>query len=298
MNRTIIYTIKTNNQNKTIGQFLKEQGYSHQVIVGLKKTTNGICLNNRWTYVSERMHVNDILTLNIEESTIESKINPIYFPLNIVYEDEDILVINKPANMPIHPSMGNHENTLANALSYYFKEQDSPFVFRCINRLDRDTTGLTVIAKNPLSAAILGKQIANREIHRTYIAICNGNMESNGIISAPISRETDSTIKRCVNFENGEHAVTNFWKLDYRYDFNLSLIKLQLETGRTHQIRVHMKYIGHPLIGDFLYNPQYDYINRQALHSSTLDFEHPIHKEKMHFHVPLPSDMECIFPSH
>lgn len=297
MDRIIIYNIQLNNKNKTIGQFLKEQGFSHQVVVDLKKTENGIVLNDHWAYITERMDCDDILTLNIKETSSPSAMAPISIPLEIVFEDSDIMVINKPSNMPIHPSMGNHENTLANALAYYFRNEVSPFVFRCINRLDRDTTGLTIIAKNPLSAAILGRQIANREIHRTYIAICDGNISSNGTISAPIAREDTSTIKRCVNFEKGEQAVTNYWKLSYRPDINLSLVKLQLETGRTHQIRVHMGYIDHPLIGDFLYHPQYDHIPRQALHSSSLDFFHPITKEEMHFHVPLPFDMKRIFPS-
>ena len=290
--------IEEKNENQTIGQFLKEHGFSHPILVSLKKTHEGILLNGRWAYVSERMKINDTLTINIEETALNSKIEPVFFPLDIIFEDEDLLIVNKPANMPIHPSMGNHENTLANALVYYFKDQNSPFVFRCINRLDRDTTGLTIIAKNALSAAILGRQVSNRCIHRTYLAICEGKTNPNATIDAPIARANDSTIMRCINFEEGESAVTHYWQLAYHPTLNLSLVKLQLETGRTHQIRVHMKYVNHPLIGDFLYNPVTTMIKRQALHSSSLEFKHPITKEKMHFHAPLPADMECIFPSY
>lgn len=298
MNRSITYIIEEKNENQTIGQFLKEHGFSHPILVGLKKTHEGILLNGRWAYVSERMKINDTLTINIEETVLNSKIEPVFFPLDIIYEDEDLLIVNKTSNMPIHPSMGNHENTLANALAYYFKDQNSPFVFRCINRLDRDTTGLTIIAKNALSAAILGRQVSNRCIHRTYLAICEGNTNPSATIDAPIARANDSTIMRCINFKEGESAVTHYWQLAYHPALNLSLVKLQLETGRTHQIRVHMKYVGHPLIGDFLYNPDTTIIKRQALHSSSLEFEHPLTKEKMHFHAPLPADMKCIFPSY
>lgn len=298
MNRTITYIINEKNENQTIGQFLKIHGYSHPIIVGLKKTTNGILLNERWVYVSNRMKKGDVLTINIEETASNSKLEPVFFPLDIVYEDDDLLIVNKTSNMPIHPSMGNYENTLANALAYYFKDQDSPFIFRCINRLDRDTTGLTIIAKNALSAAILGRQVSNRKIHRTYLAICEGNTPPSGTIAAPIARVCDSTIMRCVDFEHGEQAITHYWQLAYHKTLDLSLIKLKLETGRTHQIRVHMKHAGHPLIGDFLYHPDNTILHRQALHSCSLEFEHPVTKEIMHFHAPLPEDMECIFPSY
>lgn len=298
MNRTITYIIEEKNTNQTIGQFLKERGFSHPVIVGLKKTNQGILRNGRWAYVSERMNAGDVLTVNIEETASNDNLVPLLCPLDIIYEDEDLLIVNKPAHMPIHPSMGNHENTLANAFAYYFKDEKSPFIFRCINRLDKDTTGLTILAKNPLSAAILGRQVSNRTIHRTYLAICEGTIPATDIIDAPIARTTDSAIMRCVNFAEGEPAVTHYQRLSYDPVLDLSLVKLQLETGRTHQIRVHMKYIGHPLIGDFLYNPNTKFITRQALHSYSLDFEHPLTKEKMHFHAPLPADMECIFPTY
>ena len=195
--------------------------------------------------------------------------------------------------MPIHQSINNYDNSLANAIMYYYKDYD--FVFRCINRLDRDTSGLTIIAKNSLSGAILSQSVSKRQIHRTYTAICNGETKLSGTITAPINRKEASTIERCVDFTNGEAAITHYTRLAYDSKKDLSLVQLQLETGRTHQIRVHMKYINHPLIGDFLYNPDYRYITRQALNSSEIEFTHPITNQKMHFHIPLPSDMKCIF---
>ena len=293
MNRTITYSITANQQNMTIQQFLKMQGYSRQNIVALKKLPESILVNGRWEYVSYRLQEGEELTIVMAEDSSSAKIVPINLPLTIVYEDEDILVLNKPANMPIHPSLNNYENTLANAVAYYYEQQNKPFIFRCINRLDRDTTGLTILAKNMLSAGILSEMISKREIKREYLAIADGIgiTPKSGTINAPIARMDGSTIERCVDFENGERAVTHYEVLQESIENNLSLINLWLETGRTHQIRVHMKHLGYPLIGDFLYHPENTKISRQALHAHRLTFLHPITKEPLCFTAPLPEDM-------
>ncbi|MBR4027273.1 MAG: RluA family pseudouridine synthase [Lachnospiraceae bacterium] len=298
MKRTISYTIPNDFHNKTIEQYLKAQEYPHQTIVQLKKTSEGILRNGVWAYVTEKLESGDILTIHlIEEQKAPSSNHIQAIPVDfcIVYEDEDILVIDKPANMPIHPSMNHHEGTLANGLMYYFQEKKEDFTFRCINRLDRDTTGLTIVAKHMLSAGILSRQVANREIHRTYQAICSGKVPESGTIDKAIARTDNSTIERCVNEEIGEYAITHYKRLAYSEKKNLSLVELKLETGRTHQIRVHMKYIGYPIIGDFLYNPDYRFISRQALHSANLTFTHPITKKLMHFEAPLHFDMQALF---
>ena len=294
MRRELTFTITKEFHNKTIHQFLKEQEYPHQVIVQLKKTTNGIMINGRWAYVNDKLSEGDKLNLTLIEEICDTSTLAIATDFGVIYEDEDILIVDKPANMPIHPSMNHHEGTLANGLLYYYKERQEDFTFRCINRLDRDTTGLTIIAKHMLSAGILSRNVGARKIHRTYQAICKGQIPEEGTIDAPIARVEDSTIERCVDYEHGESAITHFKRLAYIEDKDLSLVELRLETGRTHQIRVHLKYIGHPIIGDFLYHPDYTYISRQALHSSSLEFIHPITKEKMHFHAPLHRDMQCI----
>lgn len=295
MERKIDYLITDQSHNKTIEQFLKTLGYPHQAIVQLKKTQEGIRRNGIWAYVNEKLNEGDVLSLHLVEEETETSIQPVYVPLDIVYEDEDLLVINKPANMPIHPSMNHYEGTLANGLLYYFKEQGEHFTFRCINRLDRDTSGLTIIAKHLLSAGILSRQVSKREIKRTYRAICQGKVSDNGTIDAPISRAHDSTIERCVNFEDGERAVTHYKRIAYDAVKDLSLVELRLETGRTHQIRVHMKHIGHPIIGDFLYHPDFRYCARQALHSYSLSFVHPLSNQEMYFTAPLPEDLNSIF---
>ena len=296
MERTLEYIITDEFHNKTVEQFLKYLEFPHQAIVQLKKTQEGILRNGIWAYTSERLISGDTLTLHLVEEVPQSSIEAIYTPLTIVYEDEDLLVIDKAANMSIHPSMNHHEGTVANGLMYYFHEQGKEFTFRAINRLDRDTSGLTMVAKHLLSGGILSRQVSTKEIKRTYRAICHGLVPESGTIDAPIARAADSTIERCVDYERGERAVTHYKRVAFDEEKQLSLVELRLETGRTHQIRVHLKHIGHPIIGDFLYNPDYTYCQRQALHSASLDFIHPITKKEMHFASPLPEDLKCIFP--
>lgn len=292
MTRILEYKITEQFDNIHIGFFLKSMGFSRQCVIALKKQEKGILLNGVWAYVNTQLSVGDTLTLTLSEDTSSEKIPPVKLPLSILYEDEDILVLNKPYDMPIHPSLNNYENTLANAVAYYYESQNIPFVFRCINRLDRDTTGVTMLAKNPFSAGILSEMVRNREIHREYLAIADGIFkEKEGIVNAPIGRKEGSTIEREINFETGEKAVTHYTVLKENKELNCSQIKLWLETGRTHQIRVHMKYLGHPLLGDFLYHPDMTHIKRQALHSYSLTFNHPITKEPMQFVAPVPDDM-------
>lgn len=289
MERTLHYSIDC---ETTVKAYLLSLGYSAQNLIQLKKDPSAILRNDEPCYVNARLTVGDLLTICIREDHSSEKIPPTELPLTIVYEDEDLLVINKPAGMPIHPSLNHYTNSLANGLAWYYQAQGLPFIFRCINRLDRDTSGLTIIAKHMVSAGILSTMVANREIHREYLAIAKGNVTpSEGIIDAPIARKEASIIERTVDFENGERAVTHYRTL--RTQNGLSLLSLHLETGRTHQIRVHMKYLGFPLIGDYLYHPDMTLISRQALHSYRLCFRHPITGKALEFTAPLPPDMEA-----
>lgn len=286
MNRVLTYEITEEQEGTKIGDFLRRAGYSRHVIIHLKKTENGILLNGEWAYVGQFLKEGDHLEIRIIESESSEQIVPAELPLDIVYEDEDLLIINKPADMPIHPSINNYDNTLANALMWYYQQKGETFVYRCINRLDRDTTGLLIVAKNMLSGGILSDMSKKREIHREYLAIAEGEVPQEGVIDAPIARKEESVIERCVDFEKGDRAVTHYWRLDYRNGY--SLVRLKLETGRTHQIRVHMKYLGHPLTGDYLYNPDYRILNHQALHSWKLAFRHPITGAQMQFKADPP----------
>ena len=292
MKRILSYEIQENDDGTTLSFFLKKQRFSSVIITHLKRTEEGILLNGQWARVSDILHAGDIVTIQLIEDTPSENIVPSNLPLNIVYEDEDLMVINKDADTPIHPSQGNYDNTLANAVAYYFQQKGEIFTYRCINRLDRDTTGLLIIAKNMYSASLLSDMVQNREIHREYLAIATGQTPSEGTIIAPIARVDGSTIERCVNEEQGEYACTHYKTLASNEGY--SLVSLTLDTGRTHQIRVHMKHIGHPLPGDFLYNPDYSQIQRQALHSHKLSFVHPITKELLEFRAELPDDMKAL----
>ena len=295
MERFITYHIDETFQGLTILQFLKKHNFTSKAIIALKRTPEGILLNDVWSYVNQKISSGDILTIKLLETESSEKIIPEKLDIDIVYEDEDILVVNKPWNMPVHPSQNHYTGTLANGIAHYFASQGKPFVFRCVNRLDRDTTGLTILCKNQLAGGILSDMVSKRLIKRTYLAICtdNGSLPENGTIDAPIGRKEGSTIERVVDYEKGECATTHFKRLLHIPDKQISLIQLSLETGRTHQIRVHMKHIGHPLIGDDLYQSDCTLINRQALHSYSLHFTHPITGNEMYFEQELPEDMKC-----
>lgn len=290
MKRTFLYPITKEYQGRTVEEFLKSRGYSHAVMVHLRKTNNGITIAGTPVYTTHRLSCGESLFIFLEEKFSSQHIVPVSMPLSIVYEDEDLMIINKPSNLPIHPSQGNFDNTLANGLAFYFQEKNIPFTYRAVNRLDRDTTGLLIIAKHMLSSAILSSMVANKTICREYAAIVSGQTEPEGFITLPIARVDGSTIERCVDIKHGEYACTRYKTVLYDKETDCSLLTLTLETGRTHQIRVHMKAIGHPLHGDFLYNPDYRYIKRQALHSFRLSFSHPITGEAMEFFSPFPED--------
>lgn len=296
MERKLVYKIEEKHHGKPIGVFLKEKEYSRGVLIELKKTETGIRKNGTWACVNERIQAGDTLEICLSEEGTSENIVPRECELNILFEDEDILVINKPHDTPIHPSVNNYDNTLANAVVNYFEKQNTPHVFRCINRLDRDTTGVTIIAKNLLSASILSKRVKERELSRIYMAFVEGITEEEGTIDLPIGRAEGTIIKRQVDEESGKPAVTHYRRLDVVHIEGkpVSIVALQLETGRTHQIRVHMSAIGHPLLGDFLYNENNQMLTRQALHAAQCGFCHPITGEYMKIKAPLPEDMKTL----
>ena len=288
MIRQFTYRIEPEYDSFTIREYLSLKGYPNAVFVQLKKTPESVLLNGIWAYMRTKLSAGDELFIRLEESTSSAHILPVSMPLSICYEDEDILAVNKPAQMPVHPSLNHYDHTLANAVCGYYNDQEIPYTFRCVNRLDRDTTGLTLIAKHMLSSAILSTAAARREISREYIAIASGKTPESGTIDAPIGRVAGSTIERQIDFENGERAITHYRRLAY-HD-GLSLLSLHLETGRTHQIRVHFSWLGHPLAGDSLYGGHTDIIARHALHCAVLRFNRPADHEPRRVQSPLPED--------
>ena len=290
MNRNIDYIIDEDSAGLRVEQFLRRKRYSGQNLSEIKRMPKSILVNGVHYYMRQELSKGDHLQERICETQNSEKIPPTKLPLDIIYEDEDLLVLNKPAGMPIHPSLNNYTNSIANALAYYFQSQGKPFIFRCCNRLDRDTSGLTIVSKHLVSGSILSDMTKYREVHREYLAIARGSVTpSEGTIQAPLGRKEGTIIERTVDWEHGEDAVTHYKVVKEANGH--SLVSLRLETGRTHQIRIHMKYLGYPLIGDYLYNPDMEYMTRQALHSHHMEFTHPITGAHMSFTAPLPEDM-------
>ncbi len=297
MKTIFTYQIGVSDAGKKISQYLSEHNYSRRLLVHLRTTPDCIFLNGSVVFMNRILQDGDTLDIHIVEKQGSESIVPVPMDLHILFEDEHVMVVNKPAGMPVHPSQGNYGNTLANGIASYMEQKGVHFVFRAVNRLDRDTSGLLVIAKHMLSSCILSDQVKDHAIHREYAAIVCGKTDDFGTVDVPIARKDGSTIERVPDAERGESAVTHYRTISYREDLDLSFVRLLLETGRTHQIRVHMKHIGHPLPGDFLYHPDYRYIGRQALHSAYLRFVHPITRETLEFEAPLPEDMRNLFPT-
>lgn len=289
MDRIFHYQITENEQDTTVLDFLRKKGFSRHILSSMKADKEALTRNGQRIGGREQLLAGDYFRVRLLETVDSDGIVPVSMPLSILYEDEDILVINKPADMPVHPSIGNYTNTLANGVAAYLDAKDEHSPFRCINRLDRDTSGALILAKNAFSAAVLSTQMRNRQIRRTYLAVVEGITPPNGTISAPISRVDDSVIERHVDFLHGEPAVTHYERLETKNEH--SLLEIHLETGRTHQIRVHMGYIGHPLPADYLYHPVYDCFKRQPLHSLQLEFRHPVTDKSMCLLAPVPEDM-------
>ena len=224
----------------------------------------------------------------IKEASFEAE----DIPINIVYEDDDLLVINKKSGMVVHPGNGNTSGTLVNALMHYTKNLSNKEAFRpgIVHRIDKDTSGLMLVAKNDKAHDILAEGFKNKTIKREYIAlVCDVIGEDTGVIDAPIGRDAKDRKKMCVTSENSKKAVTHF-KVLKRYE-HYTLLRLILDTGRTHQIRVHMKYIGHPVYNDPVYGKAYNDFG-QFLHSASIDFEQPTTHEHLHFECDVPKEFQ------
>ena len=291
MDRVLEYEIPSEYDGANITTVLKQHfKISTNLIKDLKKYKEGIQVNGEHKRVVDLVAKGDILKITIRDTASEN-IVPTDIPLDIVYEDEDVLVINKLPNMPTHPSMGNYENSLANGVMYYYKSKGEERVFRAVNRLDKDTSGLMAVAKNSYIHARLGEEIQKKELKRKYMCIVCGDVERDGTVDAPIRRADGSVINRIVA-PDGQRAVTHY-RVVKRYG-EYTLLEMKLETGRTHQIRVHMAYIGHPLVGDWLYGTEdHNIAKRQMLHSCYLCFTHPITGQIMDFKDEMAEDMRA-----
>ena len=286
------YYVDNNCPYKTLREILKAHfNISERLLLKLKKS-NKIYINSHLSYLDKILELNDIIEIYIDFEEENSNIVPTKMKLNIIYEDEAYLVINKPAGIPIHPSMNHFEDSLSNGIRYYFDSINLKKKIRPVNRLDKNTSGLVIFAKNEFIQECLVRQMKNNIFYKEYIAICEGKFKSpKGIIKAPIARKENSIIERCIS-ENGILAITEYEVLEYNSNHNYSVVKCILKTGKTHQIRVHMKYIGHSLLGDTLYGNSSNLINRQSLHSYCISFIHPLSNLKVKYNSPIPVDMQ------
>ncbi|MBP3502770.1 MAG: RluA family pseudouridine synthase [Clostridia bacterium] len=284
------YLVKSNDNYINVKEVLKAYfKISDRLLLRLKNSKN-ILLNGAPTYVSKEIKPNDEITVIIDFVEDNSNIVATKMKLNILYEDDYYLVINKPAHLPVHPSMLHYENSLSNGVKYYFDSIGLKKKIRPINRLDKDTSGIVIFAKNEYIQECLVSQMKTKNFQKEYIAVCDGIFEEkSGTINLPIGRKDGSIIERCIR-SDGDIAITHYEILKEHNNF--SVVKCLLETGRTHQIRVHMSAINHPILGDSLYGNPHTDISRQLLHAYKVQFIHPISKIYVEYVAPIPEDMK------
>ncbi|WP_409348594.1 RluA family pseudouridine synthase [Paenibacillus phyllosphaerae] len=277
-------------------------GVSRKLLSRLKLTEQGITVNGQRVYTNDRVKAGDLVELRMEQERSDD-ILPEPMALDIVYEDRDLLIVNKPPGIVVHPTHGHYTGTLANGVVHHWQERGEAVRFRPIHRLDEDTSGLVAIAKNPYIHQQLSEQLQAGEVHKSYLAyVYNAPQIAVGTVNEPIDRDPDSPHIRIVTPE-GYPSVTHYETVAAYRNGAASKIKLKLETGRTHQIRVHMKHLGCPLIGDSMYgfasperqaagSPELEaMVNRQALHAAVLGFTHPMKREWMQWEASLPDDL-------
>jgi 23S rRNA pseudouridine1911/1915/1917 synthase len=270
----------------------KEQGFSRRILKSLIYDGGKLLVNEETARLSYILKAGDVVAVVFAEELKGTYMQAEEIPIDIVYEDDSLVVINKQAGVASIPSHHHKGGTIANGVLWHYEKNNIPYTVHVVTRLDRDTSGLLLIAKHRYSHSLLSVSQQQGKVKRKYYAIIEGTINpKQGIIDANIGRKEDSIIERMVR-EDGQRAITNYEVL--KETSSHSLLAVQLETGRTHQIRVHFSHLGYPLVGDDLYGGKKDVIQRHALHCYSLTFEHPKTKEEMTLHAPLPEDMKKI----
>ena len=266
---------------------------SERMIIKLKKEKR-IFLNNSHVYVSAPLNINDVIQIDMDFVETADNIQPTQMNLKIIYEDEDLLILNKPAGLPIHPSANHFSDSRSNGVKSYFDTISFAIKLRTVNRLDKDTSGIVIFAKHPYIQECLINQMKDKKFCKNYLAPVSGiSSPQNGTINAPITRKDNSIIERTIDLSSTldkEQAITHYKTLEILK--NASLVEFTLETGRTHQIRVHSKFMNCPLIGDTLYGNPSTLISHQALHAYKISFYHPITNEFLEFTIQMPEDFK------
>lgn len=285
----LVFDVDEQGQGLELKEVLYDKMQLSSRLVRKLKRKKNILVNGKKIPFHAKLRKGDRVQVIMEEEPNQFEAENI--PIEVVYEDMDLLILNKEPGIVVHPTKGHPTGTLANALVYYMQQRQEKFKIRFVNRLDRDTSGLIIVAKNPFAQQELSKQMQANAVEKIYLAVVQGHIqEDQGTIEAPIGRPDPDDICRRV-CEEGQPSITHYQVID-RLKQNATVIKVKLETGRTHQIRVHMAYIGHPLIGDSLYGEGEGLIGRQALHAQTLIFSQPRTHERIEVTVGVPKDIE------
>ena len=290
------YIITKEHHGRMLLDFLRQTlGLSRGELTTLKQKEHGILLNGTRVTVRTILSEGDVLVLDRADGQSSDRVLPRPIPLSVLYEDEDIIALNKPAGMPTHPSHDHQEDTLANGLAYLFDQREAPFVFRAVNRLDRDTSGIVLVAKNRGSAFALSRAMSEGKIAKTYLAVVVGTVAADGAVEKAICRRAESLMERIVcPPSEGQYAKTVYHPIAAQN--GLSLLSVHPLTGRTHQIRVHLASIGYPICGDTLYGDPAGspHIGRQALHALSLTFPRPSDGEVITVSAPLHTDLAVL----
>lgn len=288
--------IDKSNAGKTIRSLLRDDlSFSSSLLKKVKFSPGGITVNGEFRTVRYQLAEGDRLSVAIEDrpEDVSPYITPVELPIGIIHEDDQMIVVNKPPFMPAHPSFGHRDDTVANALSFLYS--DKPYVFRPVNRLDRDTSGVMIVARSKTASYTLNREMAQGNIRKTYLALAEGSLpQKQGVIETYMRRVADSVIMRevCSAGEGAKRAITKYKVL--LEGGGASLVAVCPITGRTHQIRVHFAYAGAPIVGDSLYGSPSDLINRQALHAFSVSLNHPENGEPSVYKAELPEDIKNV----
>ena len=288
INNTLNYTIHEN--DKTVKGIMTENlNFSRRLSKRLEAAEK-LYVNGKAVRLNKSVFNGDILSVEFDED--EDEFDAVDIPVEIIYEDNDLLIVNKRAYIVVHPTKSHQNDTVANGVAWYFKKHGIKRKVRFVNRLDMNTSGIVIIAKNPYAHNELSGQMKSNQVEKYYYAIVEGIVEEDsGTVNEPIARLNPEDIIRVVH-PSGKECITHY-TVEKRFN-NLTLVKLKLETGRTHQIRVHMKHMGHPVLGDILYGRSSELIGRQALHCYEMKFKQPVNGKEIAITCPLPEDMEKI----